>query len=317
MKNSFENYLDEFIEWMDLCGWSDRTIESYICNIRLFFCFLSKKTKFNSIYEIDKRCLLEYQRYLYRLKLNNGKRLAISSQHFKLVAVRALFRYLKNISVVNSDPSAFIVLPKKRKSLPKNILNEVQMKTLLYQPDTLKPLGLRDKAIIELLYATGIRNTELRNLQIYDIDFEQLHVFIQKGKYGKDRIIPLGEIAADYLYDYISSVREQLIKDTCLNFLFLSKNGKQITKANLIWIVDKYAKKAGLLKRITPHSLRHSYATHLLQNGADIRYIQELLGHASVETTQIYTRVVIDDLKEVYQKTHPRALREILRFQIN
>ena len=162
--------------------------------------------------------------------------------------------------------------------------------------------------MLELLYASGIRNTELRNLSIQDIDLEQLQITIRKGKYHKDRVIPMGEVAAYWIERYLKNGRLKLFSHLSGNILFISKSGKRITRGNLIWIVAKTARKAGLPDPVTPHSLRHTCATHMLKHGADIRYIQEHLGHASVATTQIYTRVMINDLQQIFMQTHPRAI---------
>jgi len=163
---------------------------------------------------------------------------------------------------------------------------------------------------LKLLYATAIRNTELRNLTVSEIDFDYQQLFIRKGKFGKDRVVPIGKIASDVIREYMIHSRSKLCCDYKTRYLFISKNGHKLTRGNLIWIVKHQAKKAGLSENLTPHCLRHACATHMLRAGADIRYIQELLGHTSVATTQLYTRVVITDLKENYMRTHPRAIRK-------
>jgi len=306
---NFELYLAKYSEWMLSRGWSERTQESYKSNIRFFLDYLINETSTENLNEIDSKILSGFQTFLYHSETKQGKRLALSSQHTKLVSVRSFFHFLYETDVLLFDPSAALHLPKKRKSLPKGVMSEKQVEKLLNQPDLSTALGYRDRTILETLYSTGIRNTELRNLNIYDVDFNLLQTNIIKGKNAKDRVVPLGEIAADYIHEYLISARPKLNRrsDIASNeLLFISKNGLQITKANLIWIIAKYVKEADLKQNFTPHSLRHSCATHMLRAGADIRYIQEMLGHASVATTQIYTKVEVTDLRAMHRKCHPR-----------
>jgi len=308
---NFDLYLAKYNEWMLSRGWSERTQESYKSNIRFFLDYLINETSAENLNEIDSKILSGFQTYLYHSETKQGKRLALSSQHTKLVSVRSFFHFLYETDVLLFDPSAALHLPKKRKSLPKGVMSEKQVEKLLNQPDLSTALGFRDRTILETLYSTGIRNSELRSLNIYDVDFNQLQTNIIKGKNAKDRVVPLGEIAADYIHEYLISARPKLnrrfaMADASNELLFISKNGLQITKANLIWIIAKYVEQAALNGRFTPHSLRHSCATHMLRAGADIRYIQEMLGHASVATTQIYTKVEVTDLRAMHRQCHPR-----------
>jgi len=307
--DTFNDYLSDYICWMEFRGWSHRTIENYTINIKQLINFIRRETDVQCLDEINPRIIHQYQHFLYHLNLKSDKYLSISSQHTKLVCIRSFFKYLYLIHHIHIDPS-LIQLPVKGQNLPKNILSECQIETILQQPDLKSHLGVRNRAILELFYASGIRNSELRNLTVYDINLSQMQLMVRKGKNGKDRIVPIGEITAKYIDDYLSNVRSILCSTYSTNILFLSKSGRKITKANLIWIVAHNAKKAGIGSFITPHTFRHSCATHMLQRGADIRYIQELLGHASVATTQIYTRVLIADLKKVFRETHPRAVNK-------
>ena len=302
--------LQEFILWMQYQGWSIRTIETYSNNIQQFIDFLKNEIETHSVDDINTNNLFKYQHFVHNLRIKSGKSITISSMHTKLVSIRSFLQFLYMNRKINFKPDLIIRLPVKRQPLPKNILSENQIERLLSKPDVSKLLGLRNKAIIELLYASGIRNMELRNLSINDIDLDQLQVMIRKGKNQKDRVIPMGEIAAYWIDKYINSVRYQLFSSFSENILFLSKSGRKITRANLIWIISKYSYQAGLPTPVTPHTLRHACATHMLKNGADIRYIQEHLGHASVATTQIYTRVIITDLQRVFRETHPRAIKK-------
>ncbi|MCP4373532.1 MAG: tyrosine-type recombinase/integrase [Deltaproteobacteria bacterium] len=321
---NIELYLAKYSEWMLTRGWSERTQESYKSNVRFFLDYLINETSVQNLNEIDSKILSGFQTFLYHYESRQrrhassragtgetGKRLALSSQHTKLVSVRSFFHFLYETDVLLFNPSAALHLPKKRKSLPKGVMSEKQVEKLLNQPDLSTALGFRDGTILETLYSSGIRNSELRSLAVYDVDLNLLQLAIRKGKNAKDRVVPLGEIAADYIHEYLVSARPKLNRSSAMadasnELLFISKNGLQITKANLIWIIAKYVKEAGLKQNFTPHSLRHSCATHMLRAGADIRYIQEMLGHASVATTQIYTKVEVTDLRAMHRQCHPR-----------
>jgi integrase/recombinase XerD len=310
---NFDLYAAKYSEWMLVRGWSERTQESYQSNVRFFLDYLINETSARNLNEIDGKTLSGFQNFLYHTETRQGRRLALSSQHTKLVSVRSFFHFLYETDVLLFDPSAALNLPKKRRGLPKGVMSEHQVELLLQQPDINTTLGFRDRAILEVLYSSGIRNTELRNLAVYDVDLQQLQLTVRKGKNAKDRIVPLGEIAADFICEYLISARPKLAASPRKRDLqpenerlFISKNGLQLTKANLVWLFEKYVKKAALKAHFTPHSLRHSCATHMLKHGADIRYIQEMLGHASVATTQIYTKVEVTDLRAMHRQCHPR-----------
>ncbi len=301
----FELQAAKYNEWMQALGWSERTQESYNGNVHFFLNYLLKETSLENLNGIDGKTLSGFQTFLYHSETKQGKRLALSSQHNKLVSVRSFFHWLYESGVLLFDLSAALNLPKKRRGLPKGVMSEQQVEKLLEQPKINTTLGFRDRTILETLYSCGIRNSELRNLAVYDVDLKQLQLMVRKGKNAKDRVVPLGEIAADFIHEYLISARPKLTREETEK-LFISKNGLQITKANLIWMFKKYVKKAGLQAQYTPHSLRHSCATHMLRAGADIRYIQELLGHASVATTQLYTKVEVADLRAMHRQCHPR-----------
>ncbi len=305
MNKNYSLQLAKYCEWMSVCGWSERTQESYKSYIRFFLNYLVNETDIKKINEIDSKTLSGFQTFLYHSETKQGKRLALSSQHNKLVSVRSFFHWLYESGVLLFDLSAALNLPKKRRGLPKGVMSEKQVEKLLGQPEISTLLGLRDRTILEVLYSSGIRNSELRNLAVYDVDLQQLQLTVRKGKNAKDRVVPIGEIAADFIHEYLLSVWTKLTKQETEK-LFISKNGLPLTIANLIWMFSKYAKKAMLEGHFTPHSLRHSCATHMLKHGADIRYIQELLGHASVATTQLYTKVEVADLRAVHRQCHPR-----------
>lgn len=291
----------KFQEYMQAQDFSPRTIKDYSLQLNFFIKFLglSQITQLN---QITKETISNYQLWL----LTQDKPLSLETQYARLVPVKSFFRYLAKTNQVLYDPASDLELPRRKKNLPKDILTKKEVFKLLNQPNPDTALGLRDKAILELLYSTGIRNQELRNLTLYDVDTTNCDLRVNLGKGKKDRLVPLGEIAANYIEEYIKYSRPKLLNKRETNLLFLTKNGLPINHANLIWLIKKYVKKAKINKHITPHSLRHTCATHLLKNKASLRHIQELLGHSSIETTQVYTQLDLSDLKKAHKLYHPR-----------
>jgi len=243
---------------MEMQGWSKRTIGTYRHKIGCFIKYLSENIGLESIYDLTTKIIYQYQNHLHHRKTKSNTSLAITTIHTNLVAVRSFLNFLCEHLLLDIKSDLVIKLPVKPKPIPKNILSENQVLKFLSQTKRINPLDLRNKAILELLYASGIRNTELRNLTVQDIDLEQLQITIRKGKYHKDRVIPIGEVAAYWIERYLKKGRLKLFSLLSGNILFLSKSGKRITRGNLIWIVAKTARKAGLSDPVTPHSLRHT-----------------------------------------------------------
>ena len=294
--------LQRYIRYMGEKGYSNRTISTYSGLTRLFFKYL-KDNDISDLKDVDKDILRRYQSHLY-----SNTDLGLAGQESRLVSIKSFFKYLEKTNQILYDPSYSIELPRIKDTLPRSILSEPEIKKLLNSPGIDTPIGLRDRAILEVFYSTGIRNTELRNLTLYDIDFDTGRIFIRLGKGGKDRVVPIGDIALNYVREYIDRLRPCLVKANDINILFVSLRGKKLTDDIIPWIVQKYARIAGISKTIGAHTIRHSFATHILRHGAPIRYIQEMLGHRSLDTTQRYTRVEITDLKKVHKKTHPREI---------
>jgi integrase/recombinase XerD len=254
--------------------------------------------------------------YLYNsYKDTRGRPVTLDTQNAKLVTVRVFFQFLAKKGYFLYDPTSAITLPKRKVTLPKGVMTRQEIEKVLKQPNPDTPLGLRDKAILEVLYSSGVRNTELRQLTIYDADTINQELKINIGKGKKDRVVPVGQIACKYIDEYLKNSRPKILeyaKDVLkrnadeTNVLFLSKGGKMITAANLIAMTKKYIRRAKVEKHITPHSFRHTCATHMLKGHASLRHIQELLGHSSVATTQIYTQVEVTDLKKEHKRCHPR-----------
>jgi integrase/recombinase XerD len=231
--------------------------------------------------------------------------LAASSIKLIVVALKIFFRYLASKGAVTRDPTEALTLPRIERYLPET-LNEMQVEQLIDSIDTKVPLGLRDRAMIELLYASGLRISELANARLENFSGED-RILRVTGKGNKTRLVPVGRKACEALASYLSMERPKLVKRRSGSEIFLSKRGAKLTTARIWQIVKKHAKHSGLEANIYPHLLRHSFATHLLGNGADLRIIQEMLGHADISTTQVYTHVDQQRLKAVHRQFHPRA----------
>lgn len=280
--------LHDFIEWCDTRG-------------------LRRPT------EITKPILERYQRFLFYYRKVNGDPLSISSQLTKLTPVRSYFKWLAKQNYILYDPASALELPKKRKNLPKVVLTAAEMEAVMRVPDIHTIIGLRDRTMLEVLYATGIRRNELRQLTIDSIDLKRQTLFVHQGKGYKDRILPLGDRATYWLVRYLEDSRPRLETPLSGGCLFLSHLGRQF---NLAWIgttVGRLIRKAGLKKTGGCHLIRHTMATLMLENGADIRYIQSLLGHEDPKTTQIYTQVSTKQLAKVHAMTHPGKLSKRYR----
>lgn len=279
-------------------GLSENTISSYARDIAQFAAY-SSEMGVESVSGIKEELL---NQFLARLRRENY---ATTSVERKLAAIRTFLKFLQREGCIKGDPSDFVENPRPSKPLPK-VLTEEEIVKLLKQPDLSELNGLRDRAMLETLYATGLRVTELINLLTNDVNLGVGFVRCI-GKGSKERVVPIGDVAVDMVRRYLSECRPVFAKGERSEFLFITNRGKPMTRVGFWKIIKKYSKSAGITKHITPHVLRHSFATHLLENGADIRSIQEMLGHASVATTQVYTHVTREHLREVYKKSHPRA----------
>jgi len=292
-------------------GFSPRTVGSYRSHLGFFLTYLDRETDIEEITAVTPEVLHGYQTWLYGYTNDEGRGLAIATQAARLSVVRAFFRWLVKTDVLLYDPAGSLELPKRKGILPRSVLTKKEVTRLLAAPDTTTPLGLRDRAMLEVLYSTGIRNAELRAVQLYDLDLERGLLRINEGKNAKDRVVPLGEVACTWLREYLDEARPKLLAQdgTAEQTVFVSKSGRPLLPLGVIDRIRRLAKAAGIERPVTPHSMRHTFATHMLRGRADIRHIQAMLGHASVATTQIYTRVEVTDLKNVHKRCHPREKR--------
>lgn len=258
--------------------------------------------------QITRQILERYQRWLYNYRdPKNGKKLSFRSQHARLLPLRAFFKWLCQRDLLPANPAADLDLPKLEKRLPKHVLNARETELVLAQADILTPMGLRDRALMEMFYSTAMRRMEIANLKLYDLDAERMLVFIRLGKGKKDRMVPIGERALSWVIKYMEEARPSLSCSRSDDALFLTNLGEAFTPNRLTQLVRQYVQAADLGKTGSCHLFRHACATHMYENGADIRLIQAMLGHVKLETTEIYTHLSIKQLQEVHAATHPAA----------
>lgn len=279
---SFERYIRDFIEWADARSVTHPE-------------------------QVTQAVLERYQRWLYHYRKKDGAPLSVVSQRGKLTPLRSFFKWLTRTGQLPANPAAEIDLPRKIKRLPRYVLSVSEVEQVLALADIGTPIGLRDRAIMEVLYATGMRRMEIAHLEIGDIDIGKCVVLIREGKGRKDRLIPLGERALYWVQQYLDNAREQLLWNAQEQRLFLGVEGLPLSPMWLSTLVARYVEKAELGKKGGCHLFRHTMATLMLENGADIRFIQAMLGHAEISTTQLYAQVAIRQLQRVHALTHPGA----------
>lgn len=292
------DYVDGFVCFMTSEKHkSQNTIQSYRRDVSKYIKYLD----LNGITDIEKTTKTTVLTYLLKLQ-KEGK--AASTVSRTLASLRSFYGYVNEQGIKMKDPTSNLETPRVEKHLP-GILSPAEVELLLEQPDTDDIKGKRDKAMMELLYATGIRVSELIGLSVNDINLSL--GFIKCTGAKKERVVPMGTIARNALHDYILNSRSEMIKDEKEHILFVNCNGSKLSRQGFWKIIKQYQKKAGIAGDITPHTLRHSFAAHLLENGADLKSIQEMLGHADISSTQIYSQLMNSKIKDVYQKAHPRA----------
>ncbi|MFA5505293.1 MAG: tyrosine-type recombinase/integrase [Vulcanimicrobiota bacterium] len=300
-----ELWQQRFTEHLRSYRRSEQTILSYLVTVRHFLSFLEQRG-LSGPGELGKADVEAYQVSLEHTVTSKGKPLALTSKNNKVSVVRAFIKFLRRTNVLMTDPTRDIVCPRPPKTILPELPTEEHIERLLETPDVSTPLGLRDRAILELFYSSALRNAELRLLQVGDVDFSRLQVRVYRGKGGRGRVVPVGEVAAAWVERYLSEARAQLLQSKEHGFLFISFRGRPFKCNRLGEVVVRNAEEAGLPMRVTPHVLRHCCATHMLRNNVRLRHLQEFLGHASPSSTQIYTRVEISDLKQAHKSCHPR-----------
>jgi integrase/recombinase XerD len=261
--------------------------------------------------QVSRAVLERYQRWLFHYRKKDGEPLAVTSRRSKIVPLRGFFKWLTRTGEIPANPAADIDLPRKIKRLPRAVMTQEEVERVMGVADTATVIGLRDRAMMEVLYATGMRRMEISNLEITDIDPDRALVLIRLGKGQKDRLIPLGVRALHWVRKYLEEARGQLAWNADDATLFLGNEGRPLSPLWLSTLIAKRVDAAGIGKRGSCHLFRHTMATLMLEGGADIRFIQAMLGHAELSTTQIYTQVAISQLSQVHAMTHPGAQRRL------
>lgn len=296
---AINNILMDYLHYLKVeRGLSENTINSYGIDLKLFLEYL-RENEIPSFKQVNKEVIVNYM----QAEKNNNK--ANSSILRSVSSLRKFFQYLAQEKIIEKDPMLLIDTPKKKQHLPQ-VLTKEEVEKLLHSPNTGQVLGLRDRAMLELMYATGLRISEIINLKLEDLHLT-MGTLQTLGKGHKERIVPVGDEAIKWVNRYLEEARPKLLKQKRSNYLFLNFHGNNLTRQGVWKNLKAEVRKAGIQKNITPHTLRHSFATHILENGADLRIVQELLGHADISTTQIYTHLSNKQLADIYNRVHPRA----------
>jgi len=302
----FAALLADYLAWLRVRNYSEATGRNRAHYVGDFVKW-SHERGLSRPSEVTKPVLESYQRWLFHYRKADGKPLSVPSQLQRLLPVRAWFKWLCRQNHLQANPAADLDLPRAEKRLPKHILNAAEAERVLAVPDVRDPLGLRDRAILEVIYSTGIRRMEVVNLKLHGLDAERGTVMVRQGKGKKDRMIAMGARAFAWVARYVEEARGKLLAGPDDGTVFLTNLGEAFEPGRLTQLVRDYIDAAGTGKRGSCHLFRHTCATLMLEGGADIRFIQQQLGHAELSTTQIYTQVSIRMLKEVHTRTHPAA----------
>jgi len=298
-----------YLEYLRVKNFSEETIYARAKYLRYFrqFC---EQINITQARQVTRAVMVNYQSYLFHYRKENGKPLTIGTQHHRLSVVMSLFSYLTKEGLILYNPAADLDLPRKEHRLPKAVLSMSEAEAVLNTPDVNMPMGIRDRAILEIFYSTGIRRKELCDLDIGHIDFDRGLVRVEQGKGKKDRFVPVGERALQWTEKYLAEVRPRLCPSLNEQACFLNTLGCRMSPGRLGSHVHDIIEKAEIGKSGSCHLMRHTFATLLLENGCDIRYVQAMLGHANLETTEIYTHVSMRQLKLAHTRHHPAKMPE-------
>jgi integrase/recombinase XerD len=296
-----------YLEYLRVRNYSSQTIYSTGKMVRYFRVFC-EQVGVTQARQVTRAVVINYQSYLYHYRKQNGLALTIGTQKHWLHSVAGLFSWLTKEGLILYNPASDLELPRSEFRLPKTILNASEVEAILNVPDLSTPEGVKFRAILETLYSTGIRRTELCNINMGDLDYVRGLLRIEQGKGHKDRFVPIGERAVKWIEKYLAEVRPRLLPSMNEPALFLNAGGRRTTPSRLGSQVSEIIRKASLGKTGSCHLFRHTFATLLLENGCDVRYVQEMLGHTKLETTAIYTHVAIKTLKDVHSRFHPARM---------
>jgi integrase/recombinase XerD len=302
----FESLLNQYLEWLLVKGFTEATAWTRRKQLESFLAWLKERGVEEPL-EVTRPVLERYQRNLFHHRKANGEPMSFRSQHALLVAVRQWFRWMTRQNHILHNPASELELPKQGHHLPRHVLNIQEAERVLQQPELGDPMGLRDRALLEVLYSTGMRRMEVAGIKLFDVDFDGGTVLIRQGKGRKDRMVPIGERAVAWVLKYVSEARPLLVSEPDDYTIFLTNAGESLALGYISSMVHRYVASAGIGKEGSAHLFRHTMATLMLEGGADIRFIQQMLGHVSLRTTEKYTHVSIRTLQKVYAATHPGA----------
>ncbi len=298
------------LEWMRVQNYSEQTVQGREKYLRRFLLWCEERS-ITRPSDVTKPILERYARWLYHHRKEDGRPLSFGSQYAQLMGVRMFFRWLARHNHILSNPASELELPRRERRLPKHVLTISEAEQVINQPDIKEPLGIRDRAILETFYSTGMRRMELIGLKIYDVDAERGTVLIRQGKGKKDRMIPVGDRALVWIEKYRCESRPSLVVEPDDGTIFLTRDGTPLIADHLSNLVKRYVEAANMGKTGACHLFRHTMATLMLEGGADVRYVQQMLGHSRLETTEVYTHVSIRTLKAVHSTTHPARMERM------
>ena len=303
---AWARFLDEFAERLRVEGYAPRLVGLYPVQAGRLAAWLHRRGRTSPATVTPEDCLT-FQRALYYYRTRRNGALAVTSQVSFLTAVRAFTRFLKRAGYALVDPGLAIESPRTPRHLPRDIMNEDEISALLLVPDTRTLRGYRDRTMLEVLYGTGLRIGELLGLDVVDANVSDGWLHIRDAKWGADRVVPMGRTACEYVGGYLTNMRPRLVRSATERALFVGMDRRsRMSHGYVFRLVRRYVRRAGIEKAVSPHSFRHTCATHLLRGGAEIRYVQAMLGHRSLATTERYTKVEIGDLAAVHERCHPR-----------
>jgi integrase/recombinase XerD len=307
---TFDALFSRYLQNLESLNYSRETLRTLEVYFNRFNEFLTE-SKITDIHTVTAAVLQDFQRWVFYQPTFKGTARTVASQNRVLSGIRNFFAFLTSEGYLAHNPAQGLRLSKEPDALPKNVLTPDEARKIIEAPDTHTLSGYRDRALLEVLYATGIRKAELRNLTVADVNLEEELLRVNRGKGKKDRVVPLSSIACQYLENYIKAIRPELLKSRETDKLFIStRGGLPLGVHGIKNIINRYVRRLNLKKHVTCHLWRHSCATHLLKNNANLRHVQEMLGHKSLATTERYLRVSIADLKEAHRKFHPREQQQ-------
>ena len=307
VQTPLEALMREHLKYLEVRNYSEYTVRGRAGHIQFFIDWLKERSITEPL-EVTRPVLERYQRHLFHYRKANGEPLSFRSQHARLVPLRVWFRWMTRQNHILHNPASEIELPRLGRSLPKNIFSAAEVERIMQLCEIEEPIGLRDRAILEVLYSTGLRRMEMIALKLYDLSLDRVLLLVRQGKGQKDRYVPIGERAIAWLEKYIREGRPQLAIEPDDMTVFLTAQGEPFSRNHLSYAVRERIDAAKLGKTGSCHLFRHTMATLMHENGADIRFIQQMLGHEDLKTTQIYTQVAIRTLQKVHAATHPAAL---------